>query len=100
MKAKITLCKHPDENRYLMCWYNLQTKDFKFSFRASKFVPKEIDKKLRSLHCTLYSKTSLEREVSVFLEPYIEIIVSSYKETLTSELSSEGWDSSFSEYSK
>lgn len=99
MKAKITLCKHPDENRYLMCWYNLQTTDFKFSFRASQFVPEELDKKLRGLHCISHSKSSLEAEVSSLLEPYIETIVLSYKETLLTA-SDEEWEAPFSEYSR
>ena len=98
MKATITLHKHPYEDRYLMCWYNLQVEDLKFSFRADKFVPKELSERLKSLHCIRHTKSSLEKAVSILLKPYIDIIVSSYKEALISEQLVE--KSVFGKYSK
>lgn len=80
MKTKLTLCKHPYENRYLMCWYNLQVEKTKFPFRASEFVSEEIDEQLRHLHCVRYTKSGLEADVTTILEPYFERIFTAYQE--------------------
>jgi hypothetical protein len=70
----ISLAKHQNENRTLMCWYTTKVDKVKIRFRSDAFVSEELENKLHHLHCTIGNSKVLLEKCAEILAPYAAAI--------------------------
>lgn len=71
----LQLCKHANENRYLMSWYTLSFNGKTVNFQRDELIPEDVNDKLDELHCTISNSKKLLDECSKLLMPYLDEIV-------------------------
>lgn len=74
--CKFWLAKHPDEDRYLVGWYQIKVGDSRpIHFRSNAFVPEEIERRLNNLHDRYSKPKKLITKCLELIDPYSHKII-------------------------
>ena len=71
---KLSLAKHPQENRTLMCWYKVHYRGGVVQFRSSCFISTELEDILHKHHCN-YSGSALLQQCEEILAPHMTAVL-------------------------